>query len=289
MVNADPQPSIRLSGTMALDDLDLRDSADAPLLELKHAVTILTDVAPLEHVVHLGRTSINGLTVHVVRNRNGTTNVMSLMDRLAPYSGAQAQATTAAKPATPTDLSLQAFELSDGTLHFTDHSGARPIALALQGIHVELHNLRTTGQTPASFVIGANLSGGGSVALKGRLDLAQSQIMSDVSLDQIDLPALQDLAPSVLAARFTTGQLSAQANVQTSFALGQFNVHVEPATVSLDQVELHASWPTGDADCLDPAERIDRTRLIGPRARSRFTRCVPMGYVCSSGVSAMGE
>ena len=240
MVHADSQPSIRLSGTMALDELDLRDSADAPLLELKHAVTMLTDVAPLEHVVHLGRTSIDGLTVHAVRNRDGTTNVTSLMGRLAPYSGAQAQTTTAAKPATPTDLSLQAFELSDGTLHITDHRGARPVALALQGIHVELHNLRTTGQTPASFVIGAQLSGGGSVALKGRLDLAQSQIMSDVSLDQIDLPALQDLAPSVLAARFTTGQLSAQAHVQTSFAFGQFNVHAEPATVSLDQVELHA-------------------------------------------------
>ncbi len=240
MVAADPQPSIRLSGTMALDELDLRDSADDSLLELKHAVTILTDVAPLEHVVHLGRTSIDGLTVHAVRNRDGTTNVASLMDRFGPYNGAQAQTTTAAKPATPTDLSLQAFELSDGTLHITDHSGPRPVALTLQGVHVELHDLRTSGQTPASFVIGAHLSGGGSVALKGRLDLAQSHITSALSLDQIDLPALQDLVPSALAARFTAGQLSAQADVQTSFAAGQFNVHAEPATLSLDQVELHA-------------------------------------------------
>jgi len=240
VVHADSQPSVRLSGTMALDELDLRDSADAPLLELKHAVTMLTDVAPLEHVVHLGRTSIDGLTMHAVRNRDGTTNVTSLMDRLAPYSGVQAQTTTAAKPATRTDLSLQAFELSDGTLRITDHSGARPVALALQGVHVELNNLQTTGQTPASFVIGAHLSAGGSMALKGRLDLAQSQLTSDLSLDQIDLPALQDLAPSVLAARFTAGQLSAKAHVQTSFAAGQFNVHAEPASVSLDQVELHA-------------------------------------------------
>src|SRR5262245_25154406 len=159
MVNADPQPSIRLRGTMALDERDLRDRADAPLLQLKHAVTILTDVAPLEHVVHLDRTSVGGLTVHAVRHSNGTTNITSLIDRLAPSSGAQAQTTTAAKLATPTDLSLQAFELSDGTLHLTDHSGAKPVALALQGIHVELHNLHTTGQTPAPFVIGAHLSG----------------------------------------------------------------------------------------------------------------------------------
>ena len=208
VVNEDSQPSIRLSGTMALDELDLRDSADAPLLELKHAVTTLTDVAPLEHVVHLGRTSIDGLTVHAVRNRNGTTNITSLMGRLAPYSGAQAQTTTAAKPATPTDLSLQAFELSDGTLHITDHSGARPVALALQGIHVELNNLRTTGQTPASFVIGAHLSGGGSVALKGRLDLAQSQITSDVSLDQLDLAAMEPYVSDMLNATISSAALT---------------------------------------------------------------------------------
>ncbi len=56
------------------------------------------------------------------------------------------------------------------------------------------------------------------MALKGRLDLAQLQITSDLSLDHIDLPALQELAPSVLAARLTAGQLSAEAHVQTSFA-----------------------------------------------------------------------
>ena len=239
MVDADSQPSVRLSGTIALDDLDLRDSADAPLLELKHAVTMLIDVAPLERVVHLGRTSIDGLTVQVVHNHDGTTNVTSLMDRLAPYPGVQAQTMPDAMPATLADFSLQAFEVSDGTLHITDHSGARPVALALEGIQGELHNLRTTGQTPASFVVGAQFSGGGSVALKGRLDLAQLQITSDLSLDHIDLPALQELAPSVLAARLTAGQLSAEAHIQTSFA-GQFNVHAEPATVSLDQVELQA-------------------------------------------------
>jgi uncharacterized protein involved in outer membrane biogenesis len=239
VVKAASHPLIRLSGTLALDQLDLRDGANAPLLELKHAVTTLADIAPLEHIVHLGRIAIDGLTLYAVRSHDGTTNFTSLADRLAPSSGAQAQARTAAKPVTPTDLSLQAFELSDSTLNITDHRGATPVALALQGLHVRLNNLRTTGQTPASFDIGVHLSGGGSIAAKGRLDLAQSQVTTDVSIDQVDLPALQDLAPSVLAATFTAGKLSAQANVQTHFATGHFNVHAEPATVSLDQVELH--------------------------------------------------
>jgi hypothetical protein len=209
--------------------------------------------------VHLGRTSIDGLTVHAVLNGDGTTNVTSLMGRLAPYSGVQAQTTTAVKPATPTDLSLQAFELSDSTLHITDHRGARPVALELQGVHLELNNLRTTGQTPASFVIGAHPSGGGSAALKGRLDLAQSQITSDVSLDQIDLPTLQDFAPSVLAGEVHGGSTE-RASQRPDLVRRR---PVQRACGACDRVarpgRVAPPWPTGNADCLDPPERIDRT------------------------------
>jgi uncharacterized protein involved in outer membrane biogenesis/outer membrane protein OmpA-like peptidoglycan-associated protein len=239
VVHAASHPRIHLGGTMALDQLELRDGANAPLLELKHAVTTLTDVAPLEHMVHLGRISVDGLTVYAMRHRDRTTNFTSLVGRPAPSHGAPAQATTTATPATPTDLALEMLELSDSTLHVTDQSGATPVALALQGLHGGLTNLRTTGQTPASFELGAHLTGGGSMAVTGSLDLAHSQVTTDISLDQIDLPALQDLAPSELAAGLTAGTLSAQATVRTQFATGHFNVHVEPATVSLDHVEVN--------------------------------------------------
>jgi outer membrane protein OmpA-like peptidoglycan-associated protein len=134
---------------------------------------------------------------------------------------------------------VEVLELTDSTLHITDQSGATPVALALQGLHGGLTNLRTTGETPASFELGAHLSGGGSLAVTGSLDLAHSQVTTDISLDEIALPALQDLAPSWPAARLTAGTLGARATVQTQFATGHVNVHVEPATVSLDHVEVH--------------------------------------------------
>jgi uncharacterized protein involved in outer membrane biogenesis len=168
--------------------------------------------------------------MHLIRTADQRFNVSDLLDRPIP----------ADKSRPPFRFAVLNLQLDDGTLNITDHSGATPVALGLQGLQVRLYNLRTTGQTPASFVISAQLSGGGSVALDGRLDLAHSAVTTDVILDQIDLPALQDLTPSVLGAEFTAGQLGAQAHVQTSFAAGQFNVRAGPATVSLDQVELHA-------------------------------------------------
>jgi uncharacterized protein involved in outer membrane biogenesis len=167
--------------------------------------------------------------MHLLRTADQRFNLSDLFDRPVPADQSRH----------PFRLAVSKLQLNDGTLHITDHSGARPVTLALQGVHATLHNLHTTGQTPASVVIGARLSGGGSVALKGRLDLTQSEVTTEVSLDQVDLPALQDLAPSVLPARFMAGHLSAHAHVQASFAAGHFNVRAEPATVSLDQIEWH--------------------------------------------------
>jgi Domain of Unknown Function (DUF748) len=216
--------------TVDLDQLQIGERGTSqPFVDISHLRLKVSWASLFRLALVVKELRVERPSMHLVRTADQRFNVSDLLDRPTPAETSRSLFRFAV-------LNLQ---LNDGTLTITDHSGATPVALALQGLQGELHNLRPTGQTPASFVVGARLSGGGSVALKGRLDLAQSQITSDVSLDQIDLPALQDLAPSVWPAKFTAGQLSAHATIQTSFALGQFNVHAEPATVSLDQVELH--------------------------------------------------
>jgi uncharacterized protein involved in outer membrane biogenesis/outer membrane protein OmpA-like peptidoglycan-associated protein len=216
--------------TVDLDQLQIGEHGTSqPFIDINHLRIKVSWASLFRLALVVKELRVERPAMHLVRTADQRFNVSDLLDRLVP-------ADTARHPFRMAVFNLQ---LNDGTLNIADHTGATPGALALQGVHVELHHLRTTGQTPASFVIGARLSGGGSVALKGRLDLTQSEVTGEVSLDQIDLPRLQDLAPSVLPARFTAGQLSAQANVQASFAAGHFNVRAEPATVSLDQVEWH--------------------------------------------------
>jgi uncharacterized protein involved in outer membrane biogenesis len=213
-----------------LDQLQIGERGTSqPFIEISHLRLKVSWASLFRLALVVKELRVERPEMHLVRTADQRFNVSDLLDRPVP----------ADKSRHPFRVAVFNLQINDGTLNIADHSGATPGVMALQGVHVELHNLRTTGQTPASLVIGAHLSGGGSVALKGRLDLTQSEVTSEVSLDQIDLPSLQDLAPSVLAARFTAGQLSAQANVQASFAAGQFNVRAEPATVSLDQVEWH--------------------------------------------------
>ena len=100
-VNAASAPEIRVSGEVAIDQIDVRDSADAPLAGFKHMSIVLTELKPLESVTHLGKIYLDGLTVHVVRNPDGTINLTSLAGtKPAPAAPAPAS-TPAAAQATP--------------------------------------------------------------------------------------------------------------------------------------------------------------------------------------------
>ena len=50
--------------------------------------------------------------------------------------------------------------------------------------------------------------------MKGTFDLAQTQVATEVTLNQIDLPPLQAFAQPFWAGTLTTGKLSAHAKVQ---------------------------------------------------------------------------
>ena len=247
------QPSIRLNGTVAMDQLDVRDAADAPLIALTHGEIKLTDVEPLGAVVYLRSIRVDGLTTHLVLNADGSNNLTSIVaQNPAPPPAAAAtpaatpapatitEAVAPAAPSPPTDFVLDSFELLNSAVEFKDNSAAAPAEVAIDAIHVGLLNLRTLGQAPATYDMNAKIRSGGTIAVKGGLDLGQSQVTSDVAIDQIDLPALQAFAQAAFAGTVVSGKLSAKANLQTHFGGGHFNLHAEPASVSIDNFEVHA-------------------------------------------------
>jgi uncharacterized protein involved in outer membrane biogenesis len=367
-VQAASGPVVRVTGNTSLDDLDVRDNDNAPLASFKRATAILDDVEPLSNVFHLGAITLDTLNVVLVRNRDGTTNLTSVMapQTAPPATGAAApmatpspaaQPTSTAAPASiavttnapaktqpslaasappvastspsppastvaipssalgaaaaspapplaasspmespsrddegevlplvaatststaatpaasttpgqlsapsiaasapsaappppapagkgPLDLSIESVTLTNSAVKLTDNSLATPATVTLQNINVGLKQFAMGPKAgPAAYDFAGQLNGGGSIAVKGNLDLPQSQVTSDVTITQVDLPALQAYAQSALAATLGAGKLNAHANVLTSFAASKFNLHVEPADFSVDNLELNA-------------------------------------------------
>jgi hypothetical protein len=261
-VQAAAQPLIRLNGTVALDQLDVRDNADAPVVALKHAEVKLTDVEPLGAVFYLQSIWIDGLLANVRLNADGTNNLSSLASGShpapvsppaqivaastpaaapTPAGNVTQQAVPVAGPSTakpPMDFQLDSFVLTKSGVDLADNSGPTPATEALDALEVGVKNLRTLGKSPATFYVNTNIHSGGALAVQGALDLSQSQVTTDVSIDQVDLPALQPFAQKFLAATVASGKFSAKANVQTHFASGHFNVHAEPASVAIANFEV---------------------------------------------------
>ncbi len=371
-------PEIRLDGEMAIDNLDVRDAANVPLIGFKHLAIALDEIQPLVKIVHLGRIYLDGLDLNLVRYAGGSNNFAAIGQGKAPPraapaappaptapphvtaqgaavptpgvqgasqgganlaaaaprasatagSAASAVSTGAAQaastmtppasaaraaksplpaatsgpsatasassvtasapntspaatgsgkaPASPApattsqlsagapgpspvaiaspqpppaagaaaggvDFALGELALTNATIKVTDRSVAPPAALTLGNLHLGLKNFRTMHeQGPASFDFGTTLGGGGTIGARGALDLAAAKVASDISLDAIDLPALQGFAQPFIAAIISSGKLTAHAKVQTVFATGKFNMHAAPASVSFDKFQLRA-------------------------------------------------
>ena len=164
---------------------------------------------------------------------------------------------------------MDSFALTNGAVKLTDNSLATPAIVAMQNINVGLKQFALgANAAPSAYEFAGILGGGGTIAVKGNLDLNKSQVTSDVTIDQVDLPALQAYGQSALAGTLGAGKLSAKASLLTSFAANQFNLHVEPASFSVDNLALKA--PGGKrraAAAMDAVRRDDRAGR--PRDPSR--------------------
>ncbi|MGH7779678.1 MAG: DUF748 domain-containing protein [Candidatus Binataceae bacterium] len=245
-VAKDTGPVIAIAGELAIDGLDVRDPNDLPLVTLQHAMVMLNDVEPLKGRIHLGRIRVDELAANLVRNHDGTINLISLDAANPPAPGSPAPplvAATAAEaapvtPAAPPDVSIDSFELAKSSVKVTDNTGATPAILLITPIHAQLGYFSLAGGTTSAYDLAASFASGGTIEVKGGVDYAHKQATSTVEIDQVDLPALQGFAQSILAAKVTGGKLNAQASIKTDFAPSSFNLHAEPASLSLDSFAL---------------------------------------------------
>ncbi len=268
-------PQLQSAGLIRLDNVALDDLRGSPLAEFKQLQAVITRSDPFTPSLELSSITIDSLSSHVVINHNGTTNLASLLGapktRPSPHpanvnaparnanpaapegpqllnplatasptsSGIAVSASTKtyATPSSSLRLSIGSLDLTNGELDVTDAGRGKSAITELQGVHFGLKNLATGGGTPARYNLTAKLKSGGHIAADGSFDLASVQATGNVVLSNVELHALQDLLARVLPASVESGELSARASLRATVG-SQFNIHLEPADIALDGVEL---------------------------------------------------
>jgi len=272
-VMSDDAPSLRVTGTVDLNDVDVLDENKQPFFAAHALHVAAATLEPLRSVYHFDDIRIDTPTVNLARDKDGVLSVeRTFAPAAAPASataaasasaaatataasstasaapgaasapeGASAASGTAAKPPAPLDLAIKRFTLNDGTVNVQDNAAARPVALGLKSLAVSLADFSTIARAPARYTVSTQFKDSpGSLDAVGSLGLVAKSADSKIDLKSLSLPMLQPYLDSMTAAQVTDGALSATANVSANWSKSPPDIQVGESQLDLQSVKLAA-------------------------------------------------
>jgi len=200
-VMSNEAPSLRVAGSVDLNDVDVRDSTKAPFFAARTVHVAARTLEPLKSLYHFDDIRIDAPSASLARDRNGVLSV-ERMFAPAPASApaaakaaaeaasapanasasapAVASATSASVPsaasapqaapqnakaapqtAPPLDLSIKRFVLNDGTVNVHDEAASRPVDAGMQKLEVTLTDFSTLGTAPAHYTLNTSFTRNG--------------------------------------------------------------------------------------------------------------------------------
>ncbi|MFM0502427.1 DUF748 domain-containing protein [Paraburkholderia caffeinilytica] len=261
-------PSLRVAGTVDLNDVDVRDQGKAPFFAA-HAVHVAAGtLEPLKSLYHFDDIRIDAPSANLARDKDG---VLSVERMFAPAPAAETStsasasapaaastatttaenaasapvvtsgASTTDKSAPPLDLSIKRFVLNDGTVNIHDEAASRPIDVGLQKLAVTLTDFSTLATAPAHYTLNTDFKdGGGSLGAAGAFGLVAKTASSKLDLKSLKLPLLQPYLDTATAAQVVDGALSATANVGANWSKSPTAVMVTDTQLDLQSLKLAA-------------------------------------------------
>ncbi len=261
-------PSLRVAGTVDLNDVDVRDQSKAPFFAAQAVHVAAATLEPLKSLYHFDDIRIDAPSANLARDKEGVLSVERMFAPAAPAAGASAPvpasasgaapasaATTAShaasapvaasgatatdKTAQPLDLSIKRFVLNDGTVNVHDEAASRPVDLGLQKLAVTLTDFSTLATAPAHYTLNTGFKdAAGSLGVAGAFGLVAKTASAKLDLKSLPLPVLQPYLDSATAAQVIDGALSANANVGANWSKSPAAVMVTDTQLDLQSLKL---------------------------------------------------
>lgn len=263
-------PTLRVTGTVDMSDVDLRDTSKAPFFAARELHVAAAMLEPLKSLYHFDEIRIDAPTADLARDKSG---VLSVEKMFAPAEPAKATATTAPvasgtptasapvataqrpasapaaasgpaavtadKAAPPLDLAIKRFVLSDGTVNVHDEAASRPVDVGMQQLGVTLNDFSTLATAPAHYTLNTTFKGGGgSLGATGTFGLVAKSANARLDLKSLKLPLLQPYLDTATAAQVQDGALSATVNVGASWSKSPAAVMVSDTQLDLQSLKV---------------------------------------------------
>ncbi|CAE6876222.1 hypothetical protein R69927_03880 [Paraburkholderia domus] len=255
-VMSNDTPSLRVAGTVDLNDVDVRDQSKAPFFAARAVHVAAATLEPLKSLYHIDDIRIDAPSANLARDKEGVLSVERMFAPApAKAASAPAAATTAEnaasapvaasgtsatdKTAQPLDLSIKRFSLNDGSVNVHDEAASRPVDAGLQKLAVTLTDFSTLAAAPAHYTLNTDFKdAGGSLGVAGTFGLVAKTANAKLDLKSLKLPLLQPYIDTATAAQVVDGALSATANLDANWSKSPTAVMVTDTKLDLQSLKL---------------------------------------------------
>lgn len=159
-----PQPVVRLSGTVDLQDLKLAEAGGQELLALQALRVEMADVRPLEQVVQLAAVEVTGPRLAVRRDLGGVINLMKLAQGRSKQETAGAAPEGASTARNAWQVAVAKVAVRGGQVRWSDAAVQPAARIELNDLALEATALALPLRRPASFSGAMTLASGANAA-----------------------------------------------------------------------------------------------------------------------------
>ncbi|MFM0470434.1 DUF748 domain-containing protein [Paraburkholderia strydomiana] len=262
-VMSNDAPTLRVAGTVDLNDVNVQDPSKAPFFAARAVHVAARTLEPLKSLYQFDDIRIDAPSANLARDRSGVLSVERMFapapaaaKAVAESASAPAAASSAsdansaaktdatkdaAKPAPPLDLSIKRFVLNDGTVNVRDEAASRPVDVGLEKLAVTLTDFSTLATAPAHYTLNTDLKrSGGSLGLAGALSLAAKTASAKLDVKSLNLPLLQPYLDAATTAQVTDGALSTTANIGANWSKSPAAVMIADTQLDLRSLKVAA-------------------------------------------------
>ncbi|KAA1011692.1 DUF748 domain-containing protein [Paraburkholderia panacisoli] len=258
-VMSNDAPTLRVAGTVDMNEVDVRDQGKAPFFAARAVHVDAAMLEPLKSLYRFDEIRIDAPNASLARDKDGVLSVERMFapapaaggaaaaaakpaaSTPAAASGAKANANANEKAAAPLDVSIKRFVLNDGTVNVHDAAASRPVDVGLQKLAVTLNDFSTLASAPAHYTLNTDFKdGGGSLGVDGQVGLAAKTASAKLDLKSLKLPLLQPYLDTATAAQVTDGALSVTTNIDANWAKSPVAVMVADTQLDLQSLKLAA-------------------------------------------------
>ncbi|MBY4833317.1 DUF748 domain-containing protein [Burkholderia dolosa] len=284
-------PTLRVSGTVDLNDAKVTGLASEPLFAARGVHVAAAGLEPLRNVLHFDEIRLDRPVVDLSRDKLGVLNVEKLAaaptdasgkraaSAAAAASGASAASTASASAADaasgakaaaaaktpPLDLTIRHFAIDGGTINIDDRMPAPPTAMSLTKLAATLDGFTLQGNAPAKYTLSTSLSRGGDVKAEGTFSVAAKRADTKLNVDALALPALQPYLGDATRARVLDGTLGATVDAKVDWGKTPLDAQVADSTISVKSLKLAA--PDAKAPAIALADATAKIAKVDVAAR----------------------